>query len=454
MSRLPDRPGPSGLSPARPALRAVARGAVRPCAFHLFPGRIRHRCGRLCAIAADIDARVRPSQARLCLPAPSSLDPPGPAPASLFFAPRAPARWDQSGWLASACRSIGPGGVGTGTPLDTALDTLKPLKCFILRHGSHRSQCGRAHVMRSRTRAHPLFFLSLGTWEHKSIFLISEEVGPFPRSFPALAPLGTWERSAALRLSPDRLCAATSNKIEGGYWARRREGRIWGGSRGRLGESFGRGARGLGAIAAGGDVDQGEIRGLEDLRDQAGAREGGNGGFPPFSGRAIGHVGRLDVGRVAKSGQDQPLSGAEQKLCRLTGLRLGRAIGAGLAELGRDRAEAPGTPPSPAPSRACTPARDAFGIWIDIVQPNGLFSDRNGSDAIGEGASFWARQWGPGGFSRGNSGRAGGAAPRHGHIGKRAGDDVPSGSTRPPGGEGSRLGAAAAHVNSGWGAVE
>lgn len=425
MSRLPDRPCPSGPGTARPALCATAHEAVRPRAFS----------------SSALGGRY--SQMRLCLPARARSGIVGRGYAGIahsqpwlcFSAPR-PVQY-RLGWLAMARRAFGPGGVGTGTLVGTVLGTLKPLNCFGLCQSSHCSRPGRAHVIRSRAHAHRNVSLSLGTWEQRCISYSVQRLGAFLRPFPARAAVGTWEQAKALPSSPDRLCGA-ANKIEAGYADLR-----WFGGGGR------RKFRGSARVLEAGSADQAQLAGAT----------GGNGGFPPFLGGRIGHVGRLDVGTVAKGERDQRSSGARQKLCRLHGSALG-AIGARLAGLGQAArsVEATPGPPIAVADLPCTLALTFGRISIEDpfrpkpVQPSGLFPDRLTS-AGPERVQTWPTAEGAGGIC---------GAPRRSWarsagrllLEVRAGVISPSAGLQAPASGGFRtLGLPFARVNSGSGAA-
>ena len=448
MSPLPDR-GPSGLGLARPALGATATGAVRPCASSSSP-------------SGAPSLASRPAAARDTVGLSTPLDPaPRPArPASRarsrvapsFFVPRAPAHWEQSYWMATAHRPAGPGGVGTGTALGTALGTAKRLTFHDLRQSSHRYHHGRAHVMRLRSRAPSPSFLSLVTWEQIYIPMSAQWLRPFPRRSLAPLAVGTWEQAEGSALCPDGL-ARRSNKIEGGYAVLRSVG---GGAR----RKFRAGDRGLGRALGGAGELGGQAGAAGSGALPAGSMEGaawraGNGGKPPFLSGPSRHVGRADVGRVAKSEADQRTSAPTQKLCRLTGIdgrrdlveQLGGPIGqlaspaaalelggaaAGGVQGGPIAAERGVPPPIAAPSLPCTLPVTFGRIWIENSRPaRGLFNDRLGASGNRKSAQFWVRGQGPGGI-RGAPRRFETAPRRPSPEGERAGAfSLPAGKQAP-----------------------
>lgn len=425
---------PSGPYSARPALRAPARGAVRPRAAS--PSRLREACSAP-RPAGDVDrasARARFLSLFLC---------PAPRPEGM-----------QRCGLPRAHRKGGPGGVGTGTALGTPVGTPKLLRrrgfpaCF------HCSRLGRARVMYMHARAHRFLPISMGTWEQVSFIFVDEKLSSFPRSFPSRQRVGTWERRSLASSSPDRLCAP-ANKIAGGYADLRCVG---GGARRKFRAPIAR----LG-LAQGGSAwaRRPAPIGLELGRDQAQLRGSGNGGFPPFFGGALGHVGRADVGRLGQGLGTASFSGARQKLGRLTGLRPG-ALAAGAVQLldlvpaaaiAASSAPEGGGPPQPRADLPSMPALHAGRIWIETAIRGALarassrdcpLGSRDGRKLVG-----WRR--GPGGICPAQT-PAEGRRPRHSRFGKRAGvNSLPAGSQAPNEGGFRTLGPGFSGVNSGSG---
>lgn len=337
MIRNPDR-CPSGPGPARPALARRRRGgAVRPRASFVFPG------------PRDIAPRPARTAANTCARLSRT---------SLFFVPLAPARLMRLHWLALADRAIGPGGVGTGTPLGTPVGTPKPLKSINFPRCSHCSRVSRARALYVRARAYRHLSLFLGTWEQRHIvFVYQGFVCSQGRSQGALA-LGTWEQARRSPASPDR-SLAPSIKIAAGYGDLRPDA---GGARGKF--------RGAARVQAGGRSAAIEGRGGLGLGGaQLAGADLGNGGFPPFFAGAIGHVGRVMLEGSAIVAPDQRLSAAKQKLGRLPHRRPGRGraaeLGAPGGGIGGDRRPRGGGAPQRRADGPSMPALHGGRIWIE-----------------------------------------------------------------------------------------
>lgn len=358
---------------------------------------------------------VRPHSAFLSSPG-KDFRPPRPAWSApiVFFVSTPRPDDDQSSWSATAGWRVGLGGVGTGTALGTSLVTRKRCVVRRLRHSSHCSQSGRAHVIRSRVRAPTLSLSLLETWEHIDNSYVIQSLGCFWRRSRRALPLGTWEHKGCSALAPDRRFGA-ANKIGAGYGHLQPSG---GGARRKFRASSA-------SIAAVQGV--GLVLGRADPRQLT--RRSDNGAFPGLPKVGGGHVGRVMLERSGQAAVIAPLSGRRRKLRRLGALRPGRAIdqlaGADRGELGRGG----GGPPFAAVRGACMLALDVGRIWIerasraDLSRPGkdfeGLCPDRRqGSRKNRQGLGH---QRGPGGSFPLDPTSAIGEKPRNSGDAGRAG---------------------------------
>lgn len=340
---------------------------------------------------------------------------PRPAPAVAppsFFASAPRPKGEQLAWRATLPRAIGPGGVGTGTPLGTPWGTRKRRIIRCLRHSSHCSQHGRARMIRAHTRACGLLSLSLGTWERRDILLLLQEVGCFLGRFQRVRGLGTWERTSARRSSA-RASGGRSNKIEGGYAFQQSE-------------AAGAGEKFRASIAPDRPADL-VVQG-EDLQQLT--RRGGNGGFAAFPSPREGHVGRVMLEGRGQAAAKAGVSGTGQKLRQLAGLGLVRGS-AQLLELaqgsaGGDRGEGPPGSPNAAAGVRSMLALDVDRIWIEHASERQKAACRRASSSdrqiatVSKSAQFSSGRRGPGGICASNR-PLDGRKVRQGEAGRRAG---------------------------------
>lgn len=246
-----------------------------------------------------------------------------------------------------------------------------------------------AHVMRSRAHARQSPSLLLGTWK-QSLFLVQyQRLALFPRLFPPLLAVGTWEHAERRWPVSDRR-SARSNKVEAGNGSQQRPAA---GARRKFRSAI--------ALELGRDlVDQAQLR--PDPR---------NGGNQPFPARLAGHVGTLVLEGSSQGTDRAAESGQRRKLGRLCGL----ALGAAGAELTRRPPGAPNAPRAIAGMLALHAGR----IWIEGPFRAGSSDDRLIS-TVGEETQTCERQRGPGGIRLSNVARK--AERSHSRrAGKRAG---------------------------------